>query len=71
MPEFPTVRRMTLGMNSPLGGSLHNGEDDDGRETQRHFHGWLGSPVHRLHGGSLLPHQREEGKFVDDASEKE
>ena len=57
-------------MNSPLGSSLHNGEDDDGGNTEA-FHGWLGPPVHRLHGGGLLPYQRDEGKFVDDASEKE
>ena len=34
MPEFPIVRRMTLGMNSPPPSSIHNGEDDNGGNAE-------------------------------------
>ena len=70
MPEFPIVRRMTLGMNSPLVVPSIMARMTT-EEMQKDFTDGWGPPVHWLHGGGLLPYQRDEGKFVDDANEKE
>ena len=53
--EFPTVRRMTLGMNSPLVvPSLH--ARATGRKTAKRIQGWLGSFFHWLLSSGVFPH---------------
>ena len=48
-PEFPTVRRMTLGMNS-------YGRKSYGRKAAKGVHRWLGSLVHWVYSSGLLPY---------------
>ena len=56
IPEFPTVRRMTLGMNSSLVVPSLFARAATNRRTTEGVHRWLGSPVHRLHCSGLFSH---------------
>ena len=65
IPEFPTVRRMTLGMNSPLVvPSLF------ARATVERQHRWLEPLVHWIYGGGLFQHMRYQDKLLDDSSKE-
>ena len=70
MPEFPIVRRMTLGMNSPLVvPSIFARMTTE--EMQKDFtDGW--DPLFIGYTAAVFfPHKRGEDKFVDDASKKD
>ena len=58
IPEFPTVRRMTLGMNSPLVVPSLFARATVERERASGVHRWLGPLVHWIYGGGLFPHLR-------------
>ena len=55
IPEFPTGRRMTLGMNNSLLVQSLFARAAAERQQREFTDGWE-SPVHRVYGSGLFPH---------------
>ena len=70
VPEFPIVRRMTLGMNSPLVLPSLDARVV-GEETAEGVHRWLGSRVYRIYSNVLLPDVRHQDKLMDNTSKED
>ena len=70
VPEFPIVRRMTLGMKSPLVVPSLDARAAVEKQ-QRELTEWLGSRVYPIYSGSLLPHVRHQDKLMDNTSKED